>query len=222
MEPSKTPHSEAALPDHFETVAQDMLDYAAHDSGVWMDLGSGNGGLGIQIATQLSRIVMCFVDPDEGALEEALLRARQRDIAQRAVAVVGTAEALPLPKDSVDVVVSRGSIFFWKDRSLGLREVYRVLRPGGKAMIGGGLGARYPRWARQEFIRRQRNSQQRASAEEKEAFALARQPETFRQLAREAGLTCFEVTGEGGLSPDDPDTGVGIWLLFGKEKTSDR
>ena len=52
-------------------------------------------------------------------------------------------------------------------------------------------------------------------------FAEARSPETFRRLATEAGLPSFEVIGEGGLTADDPNTGIGIWLRFTKEAASD-
>ena len=86
-------------------------------------------------------------------------------------------------------------------------------------MIGGGLGSGYPQWARQEFIRRRRESAK--SPEEARQFAEARSPETFRSLATEAGLPSFEVVGEGGLTADDPKTGIGIWLRFTKEEAND-
>jgi len=160
-----------------------------------------------------------LIDPNADALRRALDAARQRGIASRAVAVIGSAESIPLPDDSVDVVVSRGSIYFWRDRAGGLREVWRILRPGGRAMIGGGLGSSYPRWARQEFIRRRRESVAAKGPEAVREFAEARSPETFRRLAAEAGLPRFEVVGEGGLGADEPNTGIGIWLRLVKETT---
>ena len=35
----------------------------------------------------------------------------------------------------MDLVVSRGSIYFWEDQGRGLLEILRVLRPGGLAMF---------------------------------------------------------------------------------------
>jgi ubiquinone/menaquinone biosynthesis C-methylase UbiE len=52
----------------------------------------------------------------------------------------GDVAAIPLPEQSVDLVVSRGSIPFWKDLPAAFCEIYRVLKPGGFACVGGGLG----------------------------------------------------------------------------------
>lgn len=72
-------------------------------------------------------------------------------------------------------------------------------------MIGGGLGSGYPQWARQEFIRKKREADAKKG------------PEAFYRLAVEAQLVHFDVIGEGGLGPEDPNSGVGIWLQFKKE-----
>jgi ubiquinone/menaquinone biosynthesis C-methylase UbiE len=130
------------------------------------------------------------------------------------VAVVGKAENLPLPDRSVDLVVSRGSIFFWDDPAKGIAEVYRVLRPGGEAMIGGGRGKHYPEWARREFSRRHGNMD--PNSESTKRFRRLRNPDTFRQWAEKAGVPDFQVVGQGGLPPDDPRAGKGIWLRFGR------
>jgi SAM-dependent methyltransferase len=45
-----------------------------------------------------------------------------------------------LEDGSVDLVVSRGSIPFWKDPGIALKELYRVLAPEGRAFVGGGRG----------------------------------------------------------------------------------
>jgi len=206
------------LPDYYETVAHDVVSFCGSCGGrVWVDLGSGAGGLGLVLLEKLPGCILVLVDPDGDALSRALDCAREHGLSGRVVAVVGSAESMPLPDESADVVVSRGSFYFWRDRAQGLREVWRVLRPGGRAMIGGGLGSEYPQWARQEFIRRRRESVAAKGPEAAREFAEARTPETFRRLATEAGLASFEVVGEGGLGADDPNSGIGIWLRFTKE-----
>lgn len=209
------------MPDYYTTVAEDILAFCG-DGGnrVWVDLGSGSGGLGRALLEKVPSGTMVLMDPNTVALGRALDATRKSGPACRAVLVIGLAESIPLPDNSVDVVVSRGSFYFWQDRAQGLREVWRVLRPGGQAMIGGGLGIGYPAWARTEFIRRQRESQRSKGDEAMRKFREARSPETFRRLAAEADLPKFEVVGEGGMDPDDPQSGVGIWLQFGKENAS--
>jgi len=207
-----------SLPDYYSTVAEDVTYFCGSSGGrVWVDLGSGAGGLGLALLEKLPDTTMVLMDPDGEALRRALDSARERSFSSRAVAVVGSAEAIPLPDESVDAVVSRGSFFFWQDRAQGLREVWRVLRPGRRAMIGAGLGTGYPQWARQEFIRSRRECAAAKGPKAAREFAEACSPETFRRLAVEAGLPAFEVVGEGFLEPDNPNTGIGIWLRLIKE-----
>ena len=40
--------------------------------------------------------------------------------------------------------MSRGTLSFLRDHVLAMREVYRVLRPGGVAFLGGGMGRYTP------------------------------------------------------------------------------
>jgi len=47
----------------------------------------------------------------------------------------GTAEALPLPDNSFDAVVSQFGFMFFDDKPRALREMIRVLRPGGRLAV---------------------------------------------------------------------------------------
>jgi SAM-dependent methyltransferase len=207
------------LPDHYATVARDLLEFCGSSDGrTWVDLGCGPGGVGLALLEKLPAGIMIFVDPSPETLGRALASARERGMNTRAVAVVGSAESIPMPDESVDVVVSRGSIFFWKDRPAGVREVHRILRPGGKAVLGGGLGRTYPFWARGEFIRRRREGVRRQGPDAVRAFQEVRSRDAFRGWAEGAGLEKFEVIGEAALSEEDPNTGLGLWLVFEKEE----
>jgi ubiquinone/menaquinone biosynthesis C-methylase UbiE len=208
---------EETLPSQYPYVAADIMASCKPRPGVWLDVGSGAGGLGLALVACSPESVVVLLDPRADALDKALAAVSNQSVRPRVVTVIGSAENMPLPDACVDFVVSRGSIFFWQDRAQGIREAYRILRPGGEAMIGGGLGRGYPAWARQEFIRRQQESQRRKGPEAMRKFREARSRETFERLARKAGLTRFSVFGEGGLDEADPDAGVGIWLRFSKE-----
>ncbi len=47
----------------------------------------------------------------------------------------GTAEALPFDDDSFDAVISQFGLMFFQDRTAALREMLRVLRPGGRIAV---------------------------------------------------------------------------------------
>jgi ubiquinone/menaquinone biosynthesis C-methylase UbiE len=147
---------------------------------------------------------------------EGLKIAREKGIEDRLVAVVGVAEAMPFPDNTADLVVSRGSIFFWDDPVKGLQEVYRVLRPGAKAYVGGGAGSGYPKWAAEKLIQDRKKKMQGDEAEKWKRFVELRRPEQMEQWAQEAGLREFEVMGKGAISDEDERVGQGVWLLFEK------
>lgn len=191
------------------------MGFAANTAGLWVDLGCGAGGLGLPLARR-SKSRVLLIDPDASALRKALEASREVGLHHRVMALVACAERLPLANECVDLVVSRGSIYFWSDPAQGIREVHRILRAGGRAMIGGGLGRTYPEWARKEFMRRRREDIAQEGPEALERFEEKRSPATFRRLAREAGLRHFEVIGDGVLPPDDPRADLAIWLQFSK------
>ncbi len=203
-----------ALPDYYPFVAEDIVRLCRpRGDGLWVDLGAGEGPVALALAERCqARIIL--VDPNGEALVAAREAAASKGYADRIHTMRGRAEALPLADRSVDLVVSRGSIYFWDDQPRGLAEVYRVLCEGGQAMIGGGMGSNYPQWARQEFIRRRHKGVRSKGPEAYERFLWLRDPETFAAWAHEAELPEFEVVGEGGKAPEDPRAGLGIWLRF--------
>jgi arsenite methyltransferase len=44
-------------------------------------------------------------------------------------------EAIPLPDDMIDVVISNGAFCLAPNKEKAFREIYRVLRPGGRMSV---------------------------------------------------------------------------------------
>ena len=97
-----------------------------------LDLGCGKGQVSRMLAREHPRCEVLGMD-----LSEAMVRrARQDGPALPNLSFqVGDALDLPLDEASVDQVVCVASIKHWPDRLLGLQQVLRVLRPGGRLAI---------------------------------------------------------------------------------------
>jgi arsenite methyltransferase len=100
-----------------------------------LDLGSGGG---IDVLLSAKRVGPTGLAYGVDMTDEMLELAR-RNAAEAGVTNVrflkGEIESIPLPRDSVDVVISNCVVNLSTDKPAVLREVYRVLRPGGRIGI---------------------------------------------------------------------------------------
>lgn len=91
-----------------------------------LDVGCGTGRLLRKAGQRWPSARLVGVDPAQGMIDVA------RRLSPGTVFYTGSAEAIPLPDASVEVVLSTMSFHHWKDRAAGVREIARVLRPGGR------------------------------------------------------------------------------------------
>ena len=92
-----------------------------------LDLGCGSGFWLTVYAADAARAI--GIEPDSVLLEAAQRRTAQDPGVET---LAGSAEHIPLPDSSADVVHARFAYFFPPGTDAGLAEVLRVLRPGGR------------------------------------------------------------------------------------------
>jgi ubiquinone/menaquinone biosynthesis C-methylase UbiE len=95
-----------------------------------LDIGCGTGYHLPAFAAEAAQVI--GVEPHSDLARGA----RRRTRAQPNVKVlVGSAQALPIPDASVDIAHARWAYFFGPGCEPGLRELARVMRPGGSAFV---------------------------------------------------------------------------------------
>ena len=161
-----------------------------------VDAGCGTGGTAIHLA-RTRGCVVTGVNVSTRQLETARKRANEAGLEQRVGFEYGNfSRSLPIASDSVDVVVNIESACHCSDRGRFLREVRRILKPGGRIaasdwLMSDGLTAdrietyirpMYAPWALQSM----------------------ESPSTYIPLLRDAGLTLLEFEGFSGRDVDNP------------------
>lgn len=175
----------------YELIARQILNDYGITRGVCLDIGAGFGYLGIQLARQ-SNLTVCLVDIDCSVLEFARVNAERAGLIRRVKICEADVTELPFSEGVADLVVSYGSIWFWHDQLNGVKEIYRVMKPGGLALVGDGVGRNLPGDVRNRLLEVKR----RFLRQEKGVVLPSR--EQFERLLLAAGIA------EYGLIPDPP------------------
>ncbi|MGE5289570.1 MAG: class I SAM-dependent methyltransferase [Micromonosporaceae bacterium] len=97
-----------------------------------LDVGCGPGGAAREAARRGAAVT--GVDPAPPMLRRGRYLSGRRS-GRGIVFVQGTAEALPVPDQAVTVAWAISSAHHWADIPAGLRELHRVLEPGGRLII---------------------------------------------------------------------------------------
>jgi ubiquinone/menaquinone biosynthesis C-methylase UbiE len=101
-------------------------------SGTIVDLGSGTGYLAIEIAKRIPRLQVCGIDLSRQMVKIARRHARGIENVRFEF---GNAAALAFEDDSIDFIVSTGSLHHWNKPAKVFNECYRVLKKGGQGWI---------------------------------------------------------------------------------------
>jgi ubiquinone/menaquinone biosynthesis C-methylase UbiE len=96
-----------------------------------LDVASGTGEPGLTIATKLKGGIVVVTDLAEGMLDVARANASRRAI-KNLEFVTCDVSALPFADNSFDLISCRFGFMFFPDMSLAMKEMVRVLKPGGR------------------------------------------------------------------------------------------
>jgi arsenite methyltransferase len=101
-----------------------------------LDIGSGGGIDTILAAHRVGRHGKAVgLDALQEMCERARRHAAEAGVGGWAEFIVGEMEGIPLPDESVDVVISNGVLNLSARKSRVLAEIFRVLRPGGRICV---------------------------------------------------------------------------------------
>ncbi|MDA1257787.1 MAG: methyltransferase domain-containing protein [Chloroflexi bacterium] len=101
-----------------------------------VDIGSGAGFDSLQAARQVGPGGSVIgVDMTQAMVDKATAGAKTMGLANTEFRF-GYAEALPVEDGIADVVISNGVINLCPDKMAPMKEIFRVLKPGGRIQIG--------------------------------------------------------------------------------------
>lgn len=101
-----------------------------------LEIGYGHGRTLVDAATRAPDATFAGIDVSPAAARTAPRRCRRLIAAGRVELKTGDAAALPWDAGAFDAAFSVHTIYFWPEPSTQLAEARRILRPGGRFVLG--------------------------------------------------------------------------------------
>jgi arsenite methyltransferase len=118
---------------HNEVVRQEL---AVAPADRVLEVGFGGAALLERLSAEASQGLVVGVEISEEMLALASKRLREPIAVGRVVLKRGSIEALPCRDGEFDKACTVNTTYFWPDLGRGLAELRRVLRPGGRLVVG--------------------------------------------------------------------------------------
>ena len=159
-----------------------------------LDVACGTGVLAREISSRTGSIgAVTGIDPSPGMIAVA------KQLAPAIEWREGVAESLPFPDRSFDVVVTQFGLMFFTDRRQALREMLRVLAPGGRLVVAVWDSLEtMPAYA-DEVALLERTAGRQAADALRAPFVLGNRKQLVT-LFSEAGVTSTEITTHSGTA----------------------
>ena len=124
--------------------AQIMAGYGRRE-GAALELGPFGGGISMELKKQYPQLDITIADEQPQTVEFLKQKIADSAFAGRISVQQTDLNRLAFPDERFDLVIMRGAFFFLRDKTSLLDEVFRVMKKGGFAFIGGGHGKDVPR-----------------------------------------------------------------------------
>jgi ubiquinone/menaquinone biosynthesis C-methylase UbiE len=125
--------SRVALGSFYRGVADDVAAVAPEGARV-LEVGCGPGHLSVDLARRHG-LSVTGLDLDPAMIERARVNAARKAGGVNPTFWVADVASMPFLDESFDLVVSTLSMHHWESPADALKEMHRVLRPGGRALI---------------------------------------------------------------------------------------
>ena len=186
----------------YPVIAGQILERCGVKAGLCIDVGCGPANLSLALA-KLTSLSFCAMDFAPHILDFAQTNIDREGLAERVTTVVGDVHRMPFSDGLASLIISRGSMRFWRNRPAAFREMWRVLAPGGKGYVGGGLGSSLlAEEINREMIRRGADWQNKPKP-----HGQKNDTAEWREIMAKAGFSRYEII------RDDS----GSWVYFEKE-----
>jgi len=121
-------------------LADQISDYYAETEGDVLEWGPFSGGISVALQNKKPALKITIAVEEEDVY--ALMQKTLTETGHTGQIQLEKSPLVPLRYDdhAFDLVVLRGAYFFLDREGKALREIYRVIKPGGVGFIGGGYG----------------------------------------------------------------------------------
>jgi ubiquinone/menaquinone biosynthesis C-methylase UbiE len=126
-------------------LAAHILEGYGRDSGTVLELGPFSGGISVALARLHPKLTLTVADESPEVREYLQQEIGTAGLSERIRVETTDLNRLGFDDARFDLIVFRGAFFFLQEKQNILPEIFRALKDGGMAFVGGGYGKGTPR-----------------------------------------------------------------------------
>ncbi len=192
--------AENTFKDIYPQIAKQIVERSGKNTGTVLEVGCGTAILSRNLCL-LGNFCIFALDLEIEMINTAYGFIKKEN--KQIIPVLGNVENMPFCSHTFDLVVSRGSMFFWDDKIKAFSEIYRVLKKNGVAYIGGGFGNKQLKQKIESIMLKKNPNWQN----DKKNRLNSCSPDKIKEIFKKANISNYKIIN------DDS----GYWLYITKE-----